>query len=180
LQYGAVLTSSASCWPSSASCAATTPVALCNLQRALIIFNNEGGELRCAVLLAVRCGAHLISKLLAVERLGRYNDVVGATCILQGLILYCFKQRGGNAAHCAAPTLARAVERFVRCNNDVGPTCSLQGTLNNYMEGGSQCCAACSACAALTSTASRWLNSALRVAATRLAVTRKLRGALLY
>ena len=43
VQCGAVLTSSASCWPSSTSCAATTPVALCNLQRALIVFNQEGG-----------------------------------------------------------------------------------------------------------------------------------------
>jgi hypothetical protein len=39
-------------------------------------------------------------------------------------------------------------------------------------------CAARGACAALTSTASRWLNSALRVAAAKPAVTRMLRGAL--
>jgi hypothetical protein len=59
-------TSSASCWLSSASCAATKPVALCNLRRALVHFNKEGGGLRCAVLLAVRCGAYLSNKLLPV------------------------------------------------------------------------------------------------------------------
>jgi hypothetical protein len=90
------------------------------------------------VLLAVRCGAHLSSKPSAVKRLGRCNDVVGATCILQGLILYCFKQKGGQCsalccvqcvrcAHLNSEPLAE--QRLACCSNKAGGNPQTAGSI---------------------------------------------------
>ena len=59
--------------------------------------NQRRGELRCAVLLAVRCGAYLSNKLLAVERLARYNDVVGALQSAESIKLSINKGGGSYA-----------------------------------------------------------------------------------
>ncbi len=87
LQCCAAPTSATSRRLSSALRAATTSVALCNLQRALsIFFKEEGGS--CAVLLAVLCSAYLSNKPLAVERFARCNDVGGALQPAESIILF--------------------------------------------------------------------------------------------
>ena len=68
---------------------------------------------------------------------------------------------------------------IVRCSDKAAITCKLRAALNISEGGAMQShCAAPSACAALTSTASHWLPSASSAAATVPAATRKLRRAL--
>ena len=69
------------------------------------------------MLRAVLCCAHMSSKPSVVKRLGRCNDVVGATCILQGLILYCLEKGGAlyRIVLLAARALLSPQQRAVGC-----------------------------------------------------------------
>jgi hypothetical protein len=104
--------------------------------------------------LAVQCCTYLKQQALAVERLARCNNDVGATCILQGTLNIFYEMGRGNAAPCVQQCSAAPTSNSKRwrssasraANIDVGATCILQGTLNIFtMEGGYAvlCCLQC-------------------------------------
>ena len=70
------------------------------------------------MLLAVRCGAHLISKLLAVERFVRYNDAGGALQSAESINCFFLKGEGGELAHKLC-CVQRSVRAYLRPNNSI-------------------------------------------------------------
>ena len=80
-----------SCAACGAACERTTAkftIIYACVKRVSNITKREGATLR-----AVRCGAYIISKLLAVERLVRCNDGGGALQSAESI--NCFQPRGG-------------------------------------------------------------------------------------